>query len=399
MKILYHHRTMGDGAEGIHITEIVNAFRESGHEVMVICPSAARRETGLEASHAKKVHSGRVFRTFIKQSAELIYNSITYTRALWGIWKFKPEFIYERYTPLNFGGVLAAKRSGIPLILEVNATYAGRLGCDIEMAYPGLAKWVEQKVFKWADGIVVVSGPLRECVLDRTLDPDKIAITPNAINLTNINKLDPALERQKIRQRYGIQQGFVVGFVGSMRRWHGLDFLADCIPSILEQHQDTHFLLVGTGEMESELREFVAQRNLGAHVTITGAVRHDAVYPLIAALDVGLSPDTPPYASPMKLLEYMALGAVPIAPDYPPIREIIEHEKTGLVFAPRNPEQFIGSIIRLAKDSALRNSLSLEARAEVVERRKWVRNASEILSLLSRVTADSPDRSKEHAGG
>ena len=399
MRILYHHRTRGDGAEGIHITEIVNAFRELGHEVMVICPKVAKREAGLEASHAKKVHSGRKFRTLLKQTAEFAYNAVTYSRANWGIRTFRPVFIYERYTPLNFGGVLAAKRSGVPLILEVNATYAGRLGCDIEMAYPGMAKWAEKRVFQWADGIVVVSGPLGECVLDRTADPDKIAITPNAISLNKVNKLDPVQERHKIRQRYGIQQGFVVGFVGSMRRWHGLDFLADCIPSILEQHPDTHFLLVGTGEMESELREFVAQRNLRAHVTITGAVRHDEVYPLIATLDLGLSPDTPRYASPMKLLEYMALGAVPIAPDYLPIREIIEHDKTGLIFAPRNAEQFIGSIIRLAKEPEFRNALSQAARAEVVERRNWGRNASEILSLLSRVAPDPPNRRQERAGG
>lgn len=386
MKILYHHRTMGDGAEGIHITEMINAFRELGLEVMVICPRAARREAGLEASHAKKVHSGRKFRTLLKQSIELVYNAVTYSRALWGIRKFQPAFIYERYSPLNFGGVLAAKRKRVPLILEVNATYAGRLGCDIEMAYPGVAKWVERKVFDWADGIAVVSGPLRECVLDRVGDSSKIATTPNAINLKRLQQLDPAQERQRIRGLYGIEQGYVIGFVGSMRRWHGLDFLAHSIPQILAQHRDSHFFLVGTGEMESELREFVSREGLAAYVTITGAVRHDEVYSLIAAMDVGLSPDTPPYASPMKLLEYMALGAVPIAPDYPPIREIIDDGRTGLVFAPRNSASFIQSILRLAKYPELRQELAKAALTEVTQRRNWVRNASDILGLVSRIS-------------
>jgi glycosyltransferase involved in cell wall biosynthesis len=386
MKILYHHRTRADGAEGIHINEIVHAFRELGHEVMVICPRVATTETGLQAAHAKKVHSGRRFRTFLKQSAELAYNAVSYARAMWGIRKFQPAFIYERYTPLNFGGVLAAKNSGVPLILEVNATYAGRLGCDIEMAYRGTASWVERKVFHWADGIVVVSGLLRECVLDRVSDPNKLATTPNAINLGKIRQLDTVRERALVRDRYGITQGFVVGFVGSMRRWHGLDFLAQCIPHILDQHPDTHFLLVGTGEMEPVLRDFVIDNKLSKHVTITGAVRHDEVYSLIAAMDVGLSPDTPPYASPMKLLEYMALGAVPIAPDYPPIREIIESPKTGLIFSPRDTDQFIKSILSLAKDAKMRQILSQAAQTEVIERRSWLNNAMEIISLASRVS-------------
>ena len=389
LKILYHHRTMGDGAEGIHIAEMINAFRELGHEVMVICPRAARREAGLDASNARRIHSGRMFRTFLRQTAEIVYNAVSYSRAWWGIRKFRPDFIYERYTPLNFGGVLAAKLTRTSLILEVNATYAGRLGCDIQMAYPGLAKWTEKSVFRWADGIAVVSGLLRDCVQDRTGDARKIAVTPNAINLKKLSQLNPTRERERIRRKYGIEQAYVVGFVGSMRRWHGLDFLADCIPEILEQHPDTHLLLVGTGEMELELRRIVEQRALGSHVTITGAVRHDDVYPLISAMDVGLSPDTPPYASPMKLLEYMALGAVPIAPDYPPIREIIEEGKTGLIFRPREATSFIGSIVRLTKDRDLRSKLSQAARSEVIERRNWLCNASEILSLVGRLKLSS----------
>ena len=38
MKILYHHRTLGDGAEGIHVAEMVNAFYQLGHNVRVIAP-------------------------------------------------------------------------------------------------------------------------------------------------------------------------------------------------------------------------------------------------------------------------------------------------------------------------------------------------------------------------
>ena len=36
MKILFHHRTLADGAEGIHIEAMVRAFRGLGHEVHII---------------------------------------------------------------------------------------------------------------------------------------------------------------------------------------------------------------------------------------------------------------------------------------------------------------------------------------------------------------------------
>jgi glycosyltransferase involved in cell wall biosynthesis len=96
----------------------------------------------------------------------------------------------------------------------------------------------------------------------------------------------------------------------------------------------------------------------------------------------------------MKLLEYMALGAVPIAPDYPPIREIIDDGQTGLVFEPRNPNRFAGSILRLAKDDSLRARLSNAAKNEVIQRRNWARNAAEILELVQKVAEIKVEKSK-----
>lgn len=42
MKILYHHRTLGDGAEGIHIKEMVGAFRQLGHTVRLVGPATEK---------------------------------------------------------------------------------------------------------------------------------------------------------------------------------------------------------------------------------------------------------------------------------------------------------------------------------------------------------------------
>ena len=387
MRILYHHRTLADGAEGIHIREIVDALRDLGHEVKVICPRAARKETGLGPNHNKKSHSMGYIRLFFKQCAEILYNCVSYQRARLSIRRFKPEFIYERYTPLNFGGVLAARHTKTPLILEVNATYGGLLGCDIPSVFPRLLKWIEESVLRWANGIVVVSTPLKECITSRIGDSNKLIVLPNAINTNKIfGDGDSLSKRQIVRHRYNIKQDFVVGFVGSMRRWHGLDFLSECIPCILEKSPETHFLLVGSGEMESELREFVLANGLTEKVTITGAVSHEEVYLILNAVDVGVSPDTPPYASPMKILEYMAFGAVPVAPDYAPIREIITHRQTGLIFTPRSKHEFVEAIHGLSENPPLLKRLSEAAKAEVLRERTWTRNAEQILLLYDLVS-------------
>ena len=47
MKIIYHHRTRGDGAEGIHIGEMINAFEGLGHRVQLVCPATSKRTLGI----------------------------------------------------------------------------------------------------------------------------------------------------------------------------------------------------------------------------------------------------------------------------------------------------------------------------------------------------------------
>ena len=56
MKILYHHRTLADGAEGIHIAAMVDAFRDLGHEVRVLGLAAD------ESTPARRGWSARVRR-------------------------------------------------------------------------------------------------------------------------------------------------------------------------------------------------------------------------------------------------------------------------------------------------------------------------------------------------
>ena len=53
LKIIYHHRTLGDGAEGIHIAEMIAALRQCGHEIRVVSPIGEK--TGVHNSQTKKL--------------------------------------------------------------------------------------------------------------------------------------------------------------------------------------------------------------------------------------------------------------------------------------------------------------------------------------------------------
>jgi hypothetical protein len=123
MKILYHHRTLGDGAEGIHVREMVKAFRGLGHEVKVIGPAgekAPEQSKNFRALAAIKT----AMPSALYELMEVGYSAYAFCRTLLEIRKFKPDFIYDRYITFNAGTVLAGKAAGVPVVLEVNAPLA-----------------------------------------------------------------------------------------------------------------------------------------------------------------------------------------------------------------------------------------------------------------------------------
>ena len=137
MRILYHHRTLGDGAEGIHIREIVKSLRKQGHRGQTGFPDWRR---AIGQSTERKVASSnygwikKLMPRFAFELVELGYNLKGYKMLMDAAKDFKPDAIYDRYISYNYSAIRAAKKLGIPMILELNSPYATQrknLGKDI----------------------------------------------------------------------------------------------------------------------------------------------------------------------------------------------------------------------------------------------------------------------------
>lgn len=385
MRIIYHHRTRGDGAEGIHIQEMYHAFELLGHEMRMVCPAASRRELGIQlgmkgiTSKEAKTKKGYL-KIVLTHTLELAYNAISFFRLFWSILFSRPDFVYERYSCYHFGGGLACFLLNVPLVLEVNSTYAGRFARR-QLAYPRLCNWIEKWMLQSSKMICVVSNSLKACVEDRDVDSVRILVTPNAINPAHQIHGDSI--RKRVREDLGIApNAIVVGFVGSLRRWHGVELLSEVIPRVIEQCPSCVFLIVGTGELETEIRESVQNRAIGQYVRFTGAVDYELVPQFIDSMDIGLMPDSNEWGSPMKILEYMLQGKVVVAPRLGPIEEIVQHGRTGILFDRLNLDGFESAIIKLLQSSKNRKLLGQNARDYVLSERTWIANAQKVLATV-----------------
>ena len=184
MKILYHHRTFGDGAEGIHIREMVDAFRELGHDVEVV--SLIGGDQAKTGEFNSKTKDWSKFTKLVPGSAyelaELAYNPIAMRKIKRVARHFRPDVIYDRYNSYSTAAVKLAPRLGVPVVLEVNAPVAHERVeySKNRLRFAQLAQRYERSIFAQADHIYVVSSPLQEFLYkERNVPLEKMTVLPN----------------------------------------------------------------------------------------------------------------------------------------------------------------------------------------------------------------------------
>ncbi len=384
MRILYHHRTLGDGAEGIHIAEIVNAFRKLGHDVKVIGPSIQHVE-GIEQNTKRYLWVKKFFRGPFYELAELGYNLAGYRHVCRAVKKFKPDFIYDRYIIFNYSVVAAGKKNNIPVFLEVNAPLAFERDHEKDecLYFKKLAYLLEKSTCCTAFKTIVVSTPLKKYLIEQGVPSSKLICLPNGVNTDTFT---PIQKDKKILQEYCLNKNdIIVGFVGILRPWHGLDILLQAISEIINQEElRCKLLIVGDGPIREELEHKIKDLSLAGKVIITGRIPHDEINNYIGLFDIAISPKTTFYASPMKIIEYMAMAKPVVAPDLENIRDIIKNKETGLLFENGNPVSLAQAINELVADEGKRSRLGMNAFNHAKNVLNWKANAQKIIDIFTR---------------
>ncbi len=384
MKILYHHRTLGDGAEGIHIREMVEAWRGLGHEVRVV--SLIGEQTNTTISQRKRWEMvSRLIPSGVYELAELGYNIVGTRKLLRAIREFQPDFIYDRYNSYNTAALRASRRTGLPIILEVNAPVAYERTAyeHLQLKFPRLARRYEKTICSSVDHVFVVSTPLKTyLVQERGVPAEKISVLPNGANPETFH---PAIDGSAVRQRYQISDRIVIGFVGILRPWHGVDMLLEAFAQLHTKYPELHLLIVGDGPIQNELKVQSHKQGVGSNVIFTGRLSHDEVCHHVAAMDIAVSPRATFYASPLKILEYMALAKAVVAPNMDNIRDLICHGQNGLLFEPESVESLRSQIDKLLQSSELRASIGKAARHKIETQLSWQRNAQRVLSVYQQL--------------
>lgn len=327
------------------------------------------------------------------------------------------RLIYQRLSAANYLGAVLARRHGLPLVVEYNGSevwVAKNWGRG--MRFHRLAEMAEEAMLRHAHLIVTVSDVLRDELVGRGIERERIVSYPNCIDP---EVFDPArFDAQgiaELRRSLGIPDGALLAtFVGTFGQWHGAEKLAQAVARLWTERPDwfvasrLHFLFVGDGLTRPRVEEIIASAGAAPVCTFTGLVPQAQAPLYLAASDVLVSPHVPNadgsrfFGSPTKLFEYMAMGKPILASELEQIGEVLAPglrvaDAAGasgpapgaraLLARPGDVDDIVRGLEVLASNASLRQALGGHARDAALTHFTWATHVAKILEGLRAASA------------
>ena len=290
----------------------------------------------------------------------------------------QPEILHAHSPALNgLAALIAAKSLKIPVIYEIRAFWEDAAvdhgDCVEGDVRYRLSHWLETYVVKRVQAVTTICEGLRSDLISRGIAKDKITIIPNAVNIEFFPQLSEKCS--SLQQKFQLNDAFVVCFAGSFYQYEGLDILIKALAITKKMGLNIKVLLVGGGFQLDNILALIEQLDLKKDVVLTGRVPHSEIKDYYSVMDVTALPRKSmrltELVTPLKPLEAMALGVPVIGSDIGGHRELIEHNNTGLLFDPDNPQALADTLSSLVNGDIDIKSLITNGRTYVEEVRNW----------------------------
>ena len=367
----------GDKGAANHVREFVAALVELGHAPSLFVARRGKGEPTLDVP-VKRLRGPRnevELSTEAAREVAALDKNPALAEELRAQHRKSPfALVYERYSLWSFAARDFAAEMGIPYVLEVNSPLRDEQRRYRQITLDSAAAAIQSLLFSTAQLIVGVSDEVVEYVR-KTPGSAPAMTVPNGVDLALFRNL----------HREPARETFTVGFVGSLKPWHGIDILLDAFDSLAAESEAYRLLIVGDGPMRETVERFADDKGLGSRVELTGAVPKAQAVRLMGTIDAAVAPYpnlSGFYFSPLKVFEYMAAGRAIVASSIGQIPEILTDGETGLLTRPGDATDLAAKIRRLHHDGLLREGIGDAARREAFERHGWTTRVEQILRAL-----------------
>jgi len=366
----------------VHMQENITALKRRLDVNLITASRANAWYMKLQKSKLYRIASHDCLHS-IRRCLNMLFFVLVYRELRRHVDCHRNDLFLVRFCPSNYLINSYLHSKGCKILLETHAlAHVERRKYGQDRVWPlhfRVITYLEKRILSWAHRITAVSQSLKDSLVRLGVNEQRIHVVHNGIDP---EKFDYTIDPKEIVTQYCLKDRLVVGFVGSFARYHGFDLLLDVGENLQRKWRNVAFFLVGKNVHGSDNpMEAVCRRGLGELFIFAGEVPHARIPLYIAAMDIAMIPDFNTYGSPMKLFEYMAMGKPIVAPDVPPIRDVVEDGRTGVLFERGNAAQAQKAIERLIENGHLRQDLGRKACAEVVRSYTWDQNAERIAKI------------------
>jgi PEP-CTERM/exosortase A-associated glycosyltransferase len=234
--------------------------------------------------------------------------------------------------------------------------------------YRGLETILARKV----DKVVVISKGLENDLVARNIPRAKIVLVPNGIDT---KAFIPMLKCDKITKKYDLRDKIVLGFVGSMFNFEGLELLVEAVSRLQGKSDNLRVILVGEGQKYSYIKRIVERKGLKHVILLVGKVPHQEIKDFYSVIDIlvypRISKRLTELVTPLKPLEAMAMGKTVLISDVGGLKELLPDQNCGVLFKAGSVADLSEKLHTLISSPEKTSSIGESARQAIVHQREW----------------------------
>jgi glycosyltransferase involved in cell wall biosynthesis len=299
---------------------------------------------------------------------------------------------HRGYETALVGAALRA-HIGRPLVYEVRSFFESTWSADPRWNERGeqyhRRHAAETGAMRAADHVVTIAESMRDDIIARGVDPDRVTVIPNGVDADAFTPEapDPALRRQ-----YGLEGRFTFGYVSNLDHpRENQELLVEATSILLKRGRAVTCLIVGDGKRRAEIEGIANKAGVGNRVVFTGRVPHDLVRSHYALLDAFVVPRRDERAArtvtPLKPYEALAMERPLVVADLPALMEIAAPDARGLAFPAGDAAALASTVERLIDDPELGRRMGMAGREWVARERSWVANGPRFQAVYDEVLA------------
>jgi len=351
-------------------------MRELGYEVLVMYAGARGALCDVDVSEAQAPFGRGTLSKLMFQFWLLIRLRNAYLNGEFDV-------CYVRQSALMYAPGLVARWTSMPVIAEFNTYYTKKETTKGNWLLGKALRAIETNNLNHASIVVVISTVLRKLILENySIPADLVVVFHNGANTDFMRPLPGA----DSRRRYGIDEtDFVIGFVGHLHPWQGIDEMLEVMGRLLPLQPDVRLVVAGTSKDLGKYQRLAARLKVAERVHWLGSVDYERIPEVISTFDVAAAPgDTREgvrfeMRSPLKVYEYMSCGKPVVAGRLQAIESYFEDNQAGFMVTRGSVDEMVEAISWLAQHRDQAKKIGANARQIAVNEFSWQSIAASIL--------------------